>query len=325
MSLLTTVIGKHSRRACSPALWLGLALLSCAGSLAAAPDLDILFVSSRTSTDYLGFVDITSRTLRRETGRRIATTTLPADELGAGMQHDWDVIVSLGSVAARSLRKWDPASPVVYTLIPGSTYASLKTTRQLACPRDQCTAIYIDQPLERLFRITRRAFTGRRQLAVLLGPVSARQKDRLRQLADETGFSLQTATIHETRELLPALDGILKRAELLLSLPDPVAYNRRTAKSILLSSYRYRVPVIAYSKAYAEAGAALSIYSTPEQIAHQTARLLMNFFADRGAGLPGPQYPEQFNVQVNHHVSESLGLELSSASVLKAGAEGGGQ
>ena len=51
--------------------------------------------------------------------------------------------------------------------------------------------------------------------------------------------------------------------------------NIATAKWILQLSYRYRVPVIAYSMAYLNGGALAAIYSSPENVGRQTADLII--------------------------------------------------
>jgi len=304
-----------------------LALLFALPLLVQADDtIAILFVSSRASSHYLRFVDEAKQALRTNRDLQINATSMSASQLrsagAAGTGRRYDMIVTLGSQAARTLQQWQPESPVLYTLIPRLTYKSLKASGKLACPESRCSAIYIDQPLPRLFRVLDSAFRTKRELGILLGPVSVAQKERLVELAAKTNFSLHTATTRKQHELLPALNNLLKQSELLLSLPDPVVYNRRTAKSILLTTYRHRVPVVAYSRAYADAGAALSVYSTPEQMARQTARVISDFFTNGKSTLPAPQYPAHFRIRINEHVADSLGLDFDTNPELRSIIEG---
>jgi ABC-type uncharacterized transport system substrate-binding protein len=178
--------------------------------------------------------------------------------------------------------------------------------------------VYIDQPLPRLLDVLDTAFADRRHPGVLLGPTSEQQNNTLAQLAGQRGLELQTTLISDQDELIPALDKLLRQTDVLLSLPDPLVYNRHTAKSILLTTYRYRVPVLAYSRAYADAGAALSVYSTPAQIARQAAGIVVNFLKSDKTRLPPPQYPEHFRISINRHVSDSLGLNLTGNSRLRS-------
>jgi len=56
------------------------------------------------------------------------------------------------------------------------------------------------------------------------------------------------------------------------------------------------------------------VFSTPSQIAAQTAALIRQF-GDSHV-LPASQYPHEFEVMVNEQVARSLGLKVKSASLL---------
>ncbi len=282
----------------------------------------ILFVSSQTSTPYLRFIETARQELQANAAPPIDIVSLPASQLteqpGGGVEQHYDMVIALGGRAALAIQQWRVKAPVLYTLVPRATYNSLMQSGRVSCPGRVCTAIYIDQPLQRMFRILAVAFTDRRETGVLLGPVSEKQQDELATLAGKTGFHLHTAKVHKPDELMPALDRLLKQAGLLLAIADPVVYNPRTAKSILLTTYHYRVPVVAYSKAYADAGATLSVYSTPEQIAQQTAGIIRTFLTTGKRGLPSPAYPEHYSIRINPHVARSLGLQLDSNAGLQS-------
>ncbi len=297
-------------------------LFASADFVRADGTVNILFVSSRTSAPYLHFIEKAKLELQAGDPLHVNTVSLPASQLTGermpGTDHSYDMVVALGKQAAQAIQQWQPKVPVLYALIPKATYDSLRKSGKLACPDNQCTAIYIDQPLQRLFHVLTAAFGEQRRLGVLLGPASLQQQDALIDLAAKTGFFLHTAAVHEQDELLPALNSILKQSDLLLSIADPVVYNRRTAKSILLTTYRYKVPVVAYSKAYADAGATLSVFSTPEQIARQAAGVIKTFFKHDKPGLPLPQHPEHYKIRINRHVADSLGLYLETNPELQS-------
>ena len=312
------------RRRNRAATWLlGAALLLAHTVGAMARDtVSILFVTSHTTAHYLHFVEEARQGLGNAASVEFQTSTLPASQLRThyrtGETGSYDMIVVLGTGAVRAVAEWRPAVPVLYALIPKASYEHLKQSGALPCPGNQCTAVYIDQPLTRIFDVLEAAFGSRQRLGVLLGPTSAADADALSGLAREHGLTLHTAVVKNDDELLPALNELLKRSDVLLSLADPVVYNRRTAKSILLTTYRYKIPVLAYSRAYADAGAALSVYSTPRQISRQTSAIITAFFRDPDHRLPPPEYPRYYKVRVNRHVADSLGLDLANNPVLQS-------
>ena len=282
----------------------------------------ILFISSQTTTPYLNFIEKVKLELQADERLHADITALPAGRLARehsnGINHTYDLVVALGKHAAETTPQWMPEAPVLYALIPEVTYKHLKETGKLACPDNQCTAVFIDQPLQRIFHVLTTAFGQQRRLGALLGPASSWQQDSLVTLARNTGVSLHTASIQNQDELLPALSNLLKQSDVLLSIADPVVYNRQTAKSILLTTYRHRVPLVAYSKAYADAGAALSIFSTPGQIARQTAGIIKTFFNNSPSELPRPQHPKHYSIRINQRVADSLDLELEANPELRS-------
>jgi len=102
-----------------------------------------------------------------------------------------------------------------------------------------------------------------------------------------------------------------------LTVPEPLAYNSETIHHVLLTSYRYKIPVMGLSKAYVDAGALLAVYSTPEQIGQQVAQLLSSLPSAKAVSLPAPSYPRYFMVSVNRRVAASLDLHLDSENALQ--------
>ena len=98
------------------------------------------------------------------------------------------------------------------------------------------------------------------------------------------------------------------------ALPDPTVYHAATLQNILLTTYRARVPLVAFSAAYVRAGAVLAVYSTPAQVARRAAEMVKSWQA--GRGLPPPQMPREFAVAANAKVAASLGLMLDDAAVI---------
>jgi ABC-type uncharacterized transport system substrate-binding protein len=110
---------------------------------------------------------------------------------------------------------------------------------------------------------------------------------------------------------------VLTASDILLALPDSVVFTRDTARSVLLATYRYQRPLIGFSQAYVNAGALAAAFSSPAQIARQTAELLQSLPAGRTA-LPAPVYPTYFSVAVNRSVARALALDVASDAMLQA-------
>ncbi|HHJ35352.1 MAG TPA: hypothetical protein ENJ87_06270 [Gammaproteobacteria bacterium] len=118
---------------------------------------------------------------------------------------------------------------------------------------------------------------------------------------------------HLTDEIKKTLD----HSDALLALPDKAIYNSKTVKNILLTSYRYRKPVIAFSKNFVSAGALASIYSSPEQIAETASDIIIQYFKNGQQFSDSINYPQDFDISINRQVFRALHLVIPDTIRLK--------
>lgn len=218
------------------------------------------------------------------------------------------LIVTAGSEALRKTLAAAPKVPIIATLLTEHAYQS-----QVGPSRPPAiSAIYLDQPAQRQARLLRLLFPELQRVGLLLSEQSRQQADNLR--AALAGQRLQPVSEFANGEeyILPTLEALMQRSEVLLALPDPLLYSRNTIKAILITSYRHRRPVIAFSPAMVKAGALAALYSTPQQIGRQAADMLIT----HGARLPAPSGPSKFSIDINRSVADALGLRLPEESDL---------
>lgn len=281
----------------------------------------VLIVSSQQTEPYLRFIGVIDDYGRSQARRRFATRVMSASALQAlgndEIERDYSAIITLGRQAATGLGKKNPRRPVVYALIPRDTYTSLASAGRLACAAG-CTALYLDQPYARLIQVIRSAFSGIQRLAVLFGPTSITHRPEIESLLEKSRIQLIAAFVDRQDALLDGLDEVLKQGEVLLSIPDPLIFNSRTAQSILLKTYSYRVPLVATSRPYLKAGATLVVYSSPEQFARQAMQMLLPVLLSADGSLPVSQYPREYSIAINPHVADSFGLHLEHNPALQS-------
>lgn len=289
-----------------------LSLTSATGVL--AETVRVLFVSSHSTSPYLKFIEHAQQALQNSNPVSVTTSTVSAETLvgdKAATLSGYELVVALGIQAAQAVRQQQPDAPVLYALIPQASWQHLQQSDELHCPEQGCSAVFIDQPLSRLFDIISSSFGKETRIGVLLGPTSMQQREELSRLAASHQMALVTEQVSDQADLLPSLDRLLESSDLLLAIADPLIYNSRTTRSLLLTTYRHQVPVLAYSRAFGEAGAALAVYSTPQQIGRQSADIITTWLKNHQLGLPGPQYPRNYKVRINSRVADSLRLDLA--------------
>lgn len=227
------------------------------------------------------------------------------------------MIVTLGTKAAQLMAAQKSTIPTLYTLIPKSTYQALPS----CCP-PYASALFLDQPIDRQFRLIKAALPNADRIGLLLGPTSSQQLPQLEKAAAAAGMRLNIGTVAQREEVGVTLKRVLKDVDLLLALPDPVVYSRLTVINVLLSSYHKAIPVIGFSQSYVNAGALLALYTTPQQIGHQVAELMEAFFNGEKRRLPAAQYPRYYSVASNQNVALSLKIYLPNTKALESALTG---
>jgi len=219
-----------------------------------------------------------------------------------------ELVIALGVKALTASSKLKHTTPVLGVFVPLPTFNRLlfKSGRRLGI----FSAIMLDQPYKRQIGLVKVSLPKAKNLGILLGSTSNRYEDFLREAAEKHGFNVEVSEVHTSKELISKLEMILDTNDVLLAIPDPLVYNRETAQSILLTSYRHQVPVFGYSRSYVKAGAIASVFSSAKHLAKQAAEIAIDT-QTLPSILPPPIVPKYFSVIVNHQVQRSLNLQLT--------------
>lgn len=221
-----------------------------------------------------------------------------------------DLYIAVGTKAATGMASRDV--PVLNVLVPKTAYEKLpRGSSQHPAPR---SAVFLDQPMERQVALLLAALPATRNVGVLYSS-PPQELPSVKHLLAEKNVRLHDRAVDGTQSLNDALEAILSESDVLFVLADPVVYNAGTIRNILLTSYRKQIPLIGISQTYVKAGALCAIYSTPDQIAAQTAEVIRHY--SESGKLPPAQYPKDFDVSVNTQVARSLDIPVKDAAQLR--------
>lgn len=266
----------------------------------------VIVISSDNSAPYNEFATALGDELRQSSWR--IAVQRPADN--PGYSDAADLLVTAGSEALRQTLQRQPGVPILATLLARQSYEQILREAP-AAPR-RISAIFLDQPPERQAAFIRKLLPGQRPVAALFGPETGHLAASYRHAFADAGLTLSSETVADDTAALSALNALLPRNAMLLAVPDSRVYRRNTIKAILVTAFRYQRPVIGYSAAFAKAGGLAALYSTPAQIARQTAQTLLA----HGTSLPPPASPRLFTVQLNDDVAAALGIVVKDADSL---------
>lgn len=217
------------------------------------------------------------------------------------------ILVAIGSKGLRQALAAGKSVPIVGTLVPSSLFDELSA-------RGKATAVFLDQPPGRQLALLNLLLPDARRVGILVGRAQRKDLGPLALAAESSRLHLQTTAVDNREALFEALQQLTASSDVLLAWPDAMVFNPQTIQSILLTTYRLRVPMLGFSAAYTKAGALASVHSSVPQLALQSAELVLTVLT--GSQLPPPQSPREFEVSVNRQVGRSLGIELPDERAL---------
>ncbi len=225
----------------------------------------------------------------------------------------WDLIITIGTKAALKLNNIKTAVPTLYSLIPSHIYPTIRRSSTSKIK----SAIYIDQPLKKQLQLIKAALPKKRKVGVLLGKYSGINKEHLQQVMRNMGLEPVVANTNPNN-LKRSLDTVFSKADALLAQPDPNIYNKKTVMTVLLSSYRHKVPVFGYSAAFVRSGATAAIFSSPTNIGQQVGDEIVKYISPNNRTLSSPGFPKYFSIDTNRRVTRSLNIKLPATKTISA-------
>lgn len=292
--------------------WLRIVLL-LAWTLLAQPALAhlVCIVSSDKSAAFQEAIDSVTQELVRSSVARQDIQVLTTAEFTDPASHSDDsrLIITLGTDAFRQITAQNGRIPVLAALIPRISFERVLSESNHKPPA-AVAALYLDQPFSRQLDLLRMALPQMRHVGVLWGPESISQQPLLAAAMQGRGWDLVEGMYTEGQPLIGPLRTALTGADVLLAIADGNVYNQSSVSNILLTSYRAKTPVMAFSPAYVKAGALMAVHTTAAQAGARIAAMANHFLQTNS--LPASQYPNDFSISVNDYVARSLGLTLDA-------------
>lgn len=243
------------------------------------------------------------------------TLTLQSAETDTVLTQPWQLIVTIGSKATQHVLTEPGKIPVLSIFTPKNAFDSIQVNQDTERSRP-VSAIYLDQPLERVVNLATKLKPEAKQFGAVFGPISQLWENELRTLTKQKTIDLISAHLTPDDNPVAVLRPLVQDSDLFIALPDHAPLNRAIAKWILHLSFQKKVPVIGFSRAYTNAGALASIYSTPDDIGKQAGQLIVARLIDGDTSLPRAQYPRYFTISTNFSVAASLGVSLPADNEL---------
>ncbi len=237
-------------------------------------------------------------------------------------------IITIGARAAHDVLSRSPDAAVLSVFVPRRAYHAIIGEVSAEFNAKNRSAIYLDQPDERLVLLAKLLGNQTAKISLLSGAEPSAGGSggllKTRQCGGEN-MSMLMSDVRIYRQVISSrtLKRTLKRSDIIIATPEMVKQSPNAVKWLLYMAYQRNVPVVGYSKAFVDAGALAAVYSTPEDIGRQTAEMFLNSFNYQLRSQPSSKpkkvenesllmYPSYFQVRVNNTVADALGYSLSS-------------
>jgi len=217
------------------------------------------------------------------------------------------VVFTLGLVATQAALTENPTLPVVAGLI--------LTPDVLEMGRN-ATGVVLELPVQLQFEWMQRVLPPSSRIGVLYNPAENEQRvTDAQRIAHEDGFELIPFRVSAPQALPSTLDRAANRMDALWAIPDSLVVSPETAKTLLLFSFRNRIPMIGLSSAWVKAGALFALDWDYVDAGAQCAELAAKVLNGARPGGIAPVSARRVTYAVNLKTAREMRVVLSDTVV----------
>ena len=288
-------------------------LLLLLPSLSYGKNIRVTIIPSSKSSAYTTTANHIKSAINNNSNNVIKINTTEAKDLyykKSTIIKDTDLFVAIGQHALKEILKYSGDTPVLASLVSESDFITISDNFRSNNKILNIGAIFIDQPIKRNIRFSKLVLPNSNRLGFIISEANKSTINKLNSLTDNNNYHIEI--LKPGTNVISSLARALGSVDVIIALPDPIVFNLRTTRNILLSTYRKRIPIIGFSKSYAKAGALAAIYSTPEHIGKQTGEYISHIYGENlepNKKLNLSRFrAKYFSISVNNSVAHSLGI-----------------
>jgi putative ABC transport system substrate-binding protein len=224
-----------------------------------------------------------------------------------------DLVVAIGTRAARAVIARDPGVPILFACVtephPGGGAAGARTA-----------GVSMEFPYSQQFETLRSVAPRVRTVGTIYEAGNRSLIDRAETAAREAGLKLVRVEIRSVDEIPAALEGLIGQVDALWAIPDATVFSEETASYIILQTLRHRLPFMGFSQSFVKAGSLVSLYPDFKDIGHQAGAMARDLLGGRRPSASGIVAPRKAMLAVNLRVADVIGLSIPAAVRKRANA-----
>lgn len=212
-----------------------------------------------------------------------------------------DLIFTVGGEASELAAQSTTTIPIIATLILKN--ALFKTANM--------TGVNLTYPWPTQLQWLKKFFPEQKRIAVLYNPAeNTRTAQELKKEAEYAGLELTAITVETPKQLPYALEQLAKDIEVLLAIPDEVAMSPKTAKEVLLASFRNRVPLIGLSDNWVKSGALYALSWDYDDLGRQCGLQAQQLLNGAPVQKVPSETPRKIAYSINSKIAEHMNITV---------------
>jgi len=217
-----------------------------------------------------------------------------------------NMILALGTSSIHEALKEFPNTPIV---------ASMVMNNKAFAHADEVTGVLLQVSPEIHFQWLKRFLPNKKQVGVLYNSRESKQwiDDAFKE-AGHFGLRIVAVEMDSAKDLPHALKEINRKADVLIGIPDQTVYSGKTAKMVLLATFRSKTPFIGISKPWVKAGALYGLEWDYGEVGRHCASIADKILSGTAAGdIPVQTMTGNARYTVNMRTARHLKLDIDPA------------
>jgi putative ABC transport system substrate-binding protein len=221
-----------------------------------------------------------------------------------------DAIITLGALAFDAAVTEFDDIPIV---------AGMILSKKKILSHQNATGVSIELPVKIKFNWLKKFFPEVQDIGVLYNPDQNQEIiNRAAIYARSIGLNLIAHPVSSPRDLPDALKKLSYSAEVLWSINDSVVLNRKTAKNILLFSFRNKIPFVGLSQSWVKAGAYYALDRNYQDIGVQCGEMVSKILAGIAVDTIEPSHPRLSTYSVNSKTAKKMNIPIEPSLIENA-------
>ncbi len=246
-----------------------------------------------------------------------ADVSTPDELQSTCSQHKADLILALGTDAAKLVKEANLAIPSVFAMVsePGAS-GLLNSGESAGTPM---TGSCLDVPVSEQFASLLEVVPGIRRIGVIYDPNESQlMVDEGRVAANRMDLGFVAYPVHSETEVPKALSAIRPRIDALWLVSDRTVLTTQSLQYIFLFAFQNNLPLMGLSEHFVRMGALLAVGPDYEDVGRQSGELAAKILKGRDPDELPVVSPRKLMLSLNLRTAKIIGLDIPDRVVRKA-------